>query len=77
MRPRGTGASSHRESYGKHRLAGPVFPYNGADGNGAGFLILFPVSGGIMARQNPASQGFKGGDSFCVAPAAEKILPVP
>ena len=39
--------------------------------------ILFPVFGGEMERQKSRLSRVKGGDFFCVAPAAEKILPVP
>jgi len=56
--------------------AEPVLPYNGTGENGAGcFLSCSPFSAGPQDGNNPAGQGFKGGDFFCVAPAAEKILP--
>jgi len=41
------------------------------------FLSCSPFSAGPQDGENPAGQGFKGGDFFCVAPAAEKILPGP
>jgi len=40
-------------------------------------FILFFVVGGAMARQKSGLSGFKGGEFFCAAPAAEKILPGP
>jgi len=78
MRPRGAGASSPRKNYGKHRPAEPVLSYNGTGENGGRmFLSCSPFSAGPQDGKNPACQGFKGGDFFCGAPAAEKILPGP
>ena len=77
MRPRGAGASSHRKSYNYHTAVEPVLPYNGTGGNGGRmFLSCSPFSAGPQDGKNPAGQEQKGGDFFCVAPAAEKILPV-
>jgi len=58
--------------------AEPVLPYNGISENrGRMLLSCSPFSMGPQDGKNPAGQRFKGGDFFCVAPAAEKILPGP
>jgi len=51
-RGRGRGGRATAKRGGFRSVVQTVLPYNGADGSGGqDFFILFPVFGGVMARQ--------------------------